>query len=193
LGAARETVDEFAAGIENRQAPAATVALILCRALLAEADGELLAAAEYFRHARTLYQTLPRPYEAALAAEGAGRCALTGGPETTAGIAELDTAAQELDAIGAVWDAARVRAELRAHQSAERRPPGRPGYGERLSPREQEVAELAGAGMSNREIAATLYLSPRTVEQHVARALKKSGVLSRQDLARTDRSGEPGS
>ncbi|MGQ4419160.1 response regulator transcription factor [Streptomyces sp. SAS_269] len=37
--------------------------------------------------------------------------------------------------------------------------------------------------MSNREIAATLHLSPRTVEQHVARALQKIGVRSRQQLA----------
>ncbi|WP_436840662.1 response regulator transcription factor [Streptomyces griseoloalbus] len=44
--------------------------------------------------------------------------------------------------------------------------------------------ELAAAGMSNREIAATLHLSPRTVEQHVARALQKTGVHSRQQLGR---------
>ncbi|MFC3588194.1 response regulator transcription factor [Streptantibioticus rubrisoli] len=65
---------------------------------------------------------------------------------------------------------ARVRAELRAHRRTPRRPPGRPSYGNRLSPREQEVAALAGTGLTNREITATLHLSPRTVEQHVARA-----------------------
>jgi RNA polymerase sigma factor (sigma-70 family) len=59
---------------------------------------------------------------------------------------------------------------------------GRPGYGDQLSPREREVAELAGQGLSNREIATTLHLSPRTVEQHVARAMYKLRVHSRQQL-----------
>ncbi|MFF3689752.1 ATP-binding protein [Streptomyces sp. NPDC002187] len=191
LDPARDMVDEFAAGIESRQAPAATAALTWCRALLAEADRAFPEAAEGFRRARTSYQALPRPYEAALAAEAAGRCALAGSPETTAGISELTVAAEELEGLGTTWDVARVRAELRAHPSAERRPPGRPRYGARLSPREQEVAELASAGLSNREIAATLHLSPRTVEQHVARALKKLGAVSRRDLTLTDRGGKP--
>ncbi|WP_406397347.1 helix-turn-helix transcriptional regulator [Streptomyces sp. NBC_00879] len=188
---AREMVDEFAAGTEGRQAPAAAAALMSCRALLAEADGAFPEAAEYFRRARACYQALPRPYEAALAAEAVGRCALAGNLDTTAGISKLATSTEELEVLGATWDVARVRAVLRAHPGAERRPPGRPRYGERLSPREQEVAELAGAGLSNREIAATLHLSPRTVEQHVARSLRKLGAVSRRDLAVTDRGGKP--
>ncbi|WP_159400145.1 LuxR family transcriptional regulator [Streptomyces griseochromogenes] len=184
---ARELVVEFAAGIEERQAPTATAALVRCHALLAEADGAFPEAAEHFRHARTRYQSLPRPYDAALMAEAAGRCALAGSPETAAGVSELADAAQELEALAATWDLARVRAQLRAHPGAERPARGRPRYDERLSPREQEVAELAGAGLSNREIAATLHLSPRTVEQHVARALRKLGVPSRNDLTLKDR------
>jgi DNA-binding CsgD family transcriptional regulator len=185
-------VDEFAAGIENRQTPAAVAALTWCRALLAEANGQSTEAAECFRRARARYQALPRPYEAALAGEASGRCALAGSPENTAGVSELAGAGDELEALGATWDVARVRAALRAHTSVERRPRGRPSYGDQLSPREQEVAELAGAGLSNREIAATLHLSPRTVEQHVARAIKKLGAFSRRDLALLDRNGMPG-
>ncbi|MBL1102128.1 LuxR C-terminal-related transcriptional regulator [Streptomyces coffeae] len=193
LDTAREMVDEFAAGIKSRQAPAAAAALTSCRAVLAEADGERRTAVEHFRHARTRYQALPRPYEAALAAEAVGRCTLGDSTDTAAGISELTTAADELYAIGATWDVARVRAELRSHPSARRRPPGRPSYGDRLSPREQETAELAGAGMSNREIASALHLSPRTVEQHVARAIKKLGVASRHALGSMARNGEQGS
>ncbi|MFF3403436.1 LuxR C-terminal-related transcriptional regulator [Streptomyces sp. NPDC002659] len=191
LDTARTMVDEFSAGIETRQAPAAAAALMWCRALLAEADGELAAAGEHFRYARKLYQALPRPYEAALIAEAGGRCALAGGLETATGIQELATAAHEFEVLGATWDAARARAELRTHQNAHPlRRTGRVSYDERLSPREQEVAQLAGYGMSNREIAATLYLSPRTVESHVARAIRKVGALSRRDLARMVRNGE---
>ncbi|WP_282796633.1 LuxR C-terminal-related transcriptional regulator [Streptomyces sp. CC224B] len=98
------------------------------------------------------------------------------------GLAELSFAAGQFSDLGAVWDAARVRALSRTHRP-ERRRPGRPSYRDQLSPREREVAELAGNGLTNREIATTLHLSPRTVEQHVARAMRKLGTASRQELA----------
>ncbi|WP_342673231.1 MULTISPECIES: helix-turn-helix transcriptional regulator [unclassified Streptomyces] len=50
-------------------------------------------------------------------------------------------------------------------------------------PRQAEVAQLAASGLTNREIAATLHLSPRTVEQHIVRAMRKTGALSRRGLA----------
>ncbi|MEN1973508.1 MULTISPECIES: LuxR C-terminal-related transcriptional regulator [unclassified Cellulomonas] len=52
-----------------------------------------------------------------------------------------------------------------------------------LSDREREVALLARAGLSNREIAARLFLSVRTVESHMYRALRKLGLAARTDLA----------
>lgn len=51
-----------------------------------------------------------------------------------------------------------------------------------LSDREHEVAVLAADGLTNREIAERLHLSPRTVENHVHRALRKLGVTSRSRL-----------
>lgn len=51
-----------------------------------------------------------------------------------------------------------------------------------LSEREQEVALLAQAGLSNREIAARLFLSVRTVENHMFRTLRKLGLGSRSEL-----------
>ncbi|RMI02038.1 helix-turn-helix transcriptional regulator, partial [Cellulomonas triticagri] len=53
-----------------------------------------------------------------------------------------------------------------------------------LTVREQEVAALAGRGMSNRAIAHELGLSVRTVENHVSRGLHKLGLHSRSDLIR---------
>lgn len=52
----------------------------------------------------------------------------------------------------------------------------------RLTPREQEIVELAVSGQSNREIARTLSLSTRTVEGHLYRIFAKLGVSSRADL-----------
>lgn len=60
---------------------------------------------------------------------------------------------------------------------------GRRGYGNAPSPRGRDVARLPAQGRTNREIAEVLFLSPRTVEQHVARVLRKLGVTSRGALA----------
>jgi len=51
-----------------------------------------------------------------------------------------------------------------------------------LTPRQREVAALAAAGFSNRQIAAQLYLGVRTVESHVAAALRSLGLRRRGDL-----------
>ncbi|MER5639065.1 AAA family ATPase [Kitasatospora sp. NPDC002227] len=58
-------------------------------------------------------------------------------------------------------------------------PPGRRGYGGQLSPRERQVAELLATGAANQDIARTLFLSPRTVENHVASVLRKLGTTRR--------------
>lgn len=53
---------------------------------------------------------------------------------------------------------------------------------ERLTPREQEVRELVSAGLRNREIAARLHLSEKTVKHHVGQVLQKLGLPSRRGL-----------
>ncbi|MDV5143719.1 helix-turn-helix transcriptional regulator [Streptomyces sp. SBC-4] len=181
---ARAMADEFAAGLEGRDAPSAEAALAWAQGVLAEHTGKTAEAVAHYERSAAAYRALPRPYHAALTAESAARRTLALGEDSGPAVAALSECAEAFDVLGATWDGARTRAHLRRHQpSGERRPPGRPGYGDVLSPREAEVAELAAAGMSNREIATTLHLSPRTVEQHVARALQKTGVHSRQQLA----------
>ena len=69
-----------------------------------------------------------------------------------------------------------------------------PGRGA-LTPRESDVAELAAQGLANREIAARLAISERTVEVHLSNAYRKIGTRSRTGLAhallfRTDQIGE---
>jgi len=82
-------------------------------------------------------------------------------------------------------DARRVRAQLKASGAWRG---GRVGYGEGLSPREAEVARLAAGGMTNRDIAEALCISPRTVEIHVAAALRKLRLRSRHELGDPRRS-----
>jgi DNA-binding NarL/FixJ family response regulator len=53
-----------------------------------------------------------------------------------------------------------------------------------LSPRESEVVKLVAEGMTTREIAQTLFISPKTVERHRANVLEKLGLRDRVDLTR---------
>jgi DNA-binding NarL/FixJ family response regulator len=51
-----------------------------------------------------------------------------------------------------------------------------------LTPTEEQVAELAAAGRTNREVAVELFMSPKTVEANLARAYPKLGIASRAQL-----------
>ncbi len=52
-----------------------------------------------------------------------------------------------------------------------------------LTPREHEVVALLGAGLSNRDIAKKLFISPATAARHVANILAKLGFSSRSQVA----------
>jgi len=53
---------------------------------------------------------------------------------------------------------------------------------DQLSPQEMQIANMAAEGLSNREIAQRLYLSPRTVGSHLYRLFPKLGITSRAQL-----------
>lgn len=63
---------------------------------------------------------------------------------------------------------------------------------EGLSAREREVAALTADGSSNREIAAALFLSHKTVEKHLGAAFRKLGISSRAALGRRLADSEAG-
>jgi DNA-binding NarL/FixJ family response regulator len=82
--------------------------------------------------------------------------------------------------------AVRLSAEHGARCEGYRPPAGRGDMSAaRLTPRESEVASLAAAGRSNREIADQMHLSLRTVENHLQRAFVKLGVNDRSALSKT--------
>jgi predicted ATPase/DNA-binding CsgD family transcriptional regulator len=62
-------------------------------------------------------------------------------------------------------------------------PRPRPVSADGLSEREREVARLAAEGLSNKEIAARLHVSVRTVESHIRHTLTKAGLVNRTQLA----------
>jgi DNA-binding CsgD family transcriptional regulator len=56
-----------------------------------------------------------------------------------------------------------------------------------LTPAERQIAALVARGHRTKEVAAQLFLSPKTVEGHLSRIYGKLGVRSRAELARTFR------
>jgi DNA-binding CsgD family transcriptional regulator len=88
----------------------------------------------------------------------------------------LENALAICDELAAVLWSQRVRDELGRISG---RAPGRLA----LTPTERRVAELVAEGRTNREVAATLYLSPRTVESNLTRIYRKLDVRSRTELA----------
>ncbi|MDA5283836.1 LuxR family transcriptional regulator [Streptomyces sp. Isolate_45] len=97
----------------------------------------------------------------------------------------LRAAQEAFERLGARPWAERAAAELRA--SGESRPgPETESPTDRLTPQELQVARLAAAGLTNRDIGSQLFLSPRTVGYHLYNAYPKLGVSSRVELARLD-------
>ena len=92
----------------------------------------------------------------------------------------LREAAETLDALGSARRAERARRELRASGETVRR--RTPEAWDQLTPQELQIAQLAAAGLSNRQIGERLYLSHRTVGTHLHRLFPKLGVSSRAEL-----------
>jgi DNA-binding CsgD family transcriptional regulator/tetratricopeptide (TPR) repeat protein len=96
-----------------------------------------------------------------------------------------------LDRLGATAVAAKLRQDLReAGIAVPRRWPKGGGHGSGLTARQAEVLALLSEHMSNAEIADQLFLSPRTVEHHVAAVLSKLNATSRDEAV--DKASEQG-
>ncbi len=93
---------------------------------------------------------------------------------------QLRTAYQMFAEMGADGFAERAARELRATgERVRNRTTGTPA---RLTARETQIARLAGDGLSNPEIAAQLFMSPRTVEYHLHKVFTKFAISSRNQL-----------
>ncbi|MEY9856977.1 DNA-binding CsgD family transcriptional regulator [Catenulispora sp. GAS73] len=184
LGEAEDLVADFARGFGDRAIPATRAALETCRALLAQGRDDHAEAAAAWEVAAAAWQVLPRPYYALLAREQKACCLLKAG-ESEAALSQWTEAAQGLAVLGAEKDADRVATTLQEHGGKKpgRRKAGRRGYGNELSPREQEVVELLLSGLTNREIAIALSRSPKTVAAQLNSAMRKHGVTTRTALA----------
>jgi DNA-binding CsgD family transcriptional regulator len=100
----------------------------------------------------------------------------------SAAAVQLTSAVEAFDKLGAITWAERSTAELAAVGQAAARAKA-PGVLARLTPQEYQIVMLAARGLSNREIAARLFLSHRTVGYHLYKAYPKLDVCARAQLA----------
>ncbi len=132
------------------------------------------------------YQDASRPLMRAKALEAAAVTFINAGDRIQARAAFLQ-AVDIYTSLGAATDIAQLQARFRAY-GIRRGPHAKhrqasSGW-DSLTPTETKIAALVEGGMSNPEIAAKLFLSPRTVATHVSHILKKLNVHSRTDIAR---------
>ena len=147
-----------------------------CRAMLLAARGDVDAAANAAQLAMVEHQRVPMPFERARTQLLVGQLERRQ-RHNQAASAALNEALQTFEQLGTPLWAERTRTEL-----------GRANVGPHrdatLTPSEQRVAELAASGMTNRDVAAALFISPKTVEANLSRIYRKLGINSRAALGR---------
>jgi ATP/maltotriose-dependent transcriptional regulator MalT len=156
------------------------------RAAVLLAQDEPLAAARAATEAAEIAAAAGARLPAAFAVALAGR-ALSAAGERTRAIAVLREAERELDACGSLRVRDEMRRELRRLGArAEPRGPATPGESgvAALTTRERQIADLVTDRRTNREIAAELFLSAKTVESHLRNIFVKLGASSRVEVAR---------
>jgi len=148
-----------------------------CRSMWLAARGDVVAAMRIAEHAMVVHARLPMPFERARTQLLLGQLQRRQ-RQKDASSNTFREALRAFDAMGAALWVDRTRAELARAKVARRRDV----VG--LTPSEQRVAELAASGMTNRDVAAALFISPKTVEANLARIYRKLGIKSRAELGR---------
>jgi DNA-binding CsgD family transcriptional regulator len=145
-----------------------------CRSMWLAAHGDVAAADQMAQHALREHARLPMPFERARTQLLRGQLFRRQRRKDLAGAA-LHDALNTFEALDTPLWAERVRAEIARTRVSATHDLG-------LTPSELRVAELAASGMTNRDVAATLFISPKTVEHNLARAYRKLGIHSRAEL-----------
>jgi DNA-binding CsgD family transcriptional regulator len=176
--------DDIAAAITRYQRWAATTGqpwgaalLARCRAMLAPDDDT----EQHYLQAIALHEPRSRPFERARSALLYGEW-LRRARRRRDARTHLTTALHTFEQLGSTPWATRARAELGASGATVTRTAVADVFAA-LTPQEQQITQLAAQGMSNGDIAAQLFLSPRTVAYHLYKAYPKLGITSRTELA----------
>ena len=175
--------DEFLAPLEttahHRGHRSASARLGYVRGRLLAARGDLPGAEEAFEQARARLAGLPLPYERARVDFAHGITLRRAGRRRDAA-ALLATARLSFAALGAQVYVDRCDRELKTGRPA---PRGTEADAQGLTEQERTVAGLVATGLTNKEVAASMLLSVKTVQFHLTRVYAKLGVRSRSELA----------
>jgi DNA-binding CsgD family transcriptional regulator len=169
------------AGFEHwaiHTAPPWALALVpRCRGLLSAGA----TADRHFAEALRLHGPSSRPFERARTQLLYGE-ALRRARRRAEAREHLRAAFTTFEQLGASPWAERARTELRASGETARR--RNPGTLDQLTPQELQIVRFVGQGASNRDVAAQLFLSPRTIDYHLRQVFAKLGISSRAELIR---------
>jgi DNA-binding CsgD family transcriptional regulator len=163
--------------LEQGTFPEARALVIRSRALLASADE----ADALFQEALRAHATTERPLEQARTALLYGEY-LRRERRRADAREPLRTALEVFERLGAVAWAERARSELRATGETARK--REPNTVDQLTRQELQVARAVAQGVTNRDVAAQLFISPRTVDHHLRSIFQKLGISSRSELIR---------
>ena len=174
---ARRTAAELEAiaKTSGRERVAALAALARGRIALAAEDPE---ASDLLQRAVNLFAALPSPLGAARARLELARAHSGSAPEVAVDLARR--ARTELESLGAVREADAASALMRTLGAKGRAGPKDYGL---LSRRELDVLRLVGEGLTNSEIGARLFISPKTAEHHMSRIYSKLQLRNRSEVA----------
>jgi len=177
---AERALDRLVPGPGRWASPWQTVIEARGRALVAAARGDLEAADAGLERALAVQERLPMPLERGRTL--LAQAAVLRRAKQKAAAREAAVAARRVfENLGAAAWAARAGTELARIAPA--------AAGHALTPTEARVAELVASGHSNKEVAAQLYMSVKTVEANLSRVFAKLGVRSRTELAARAASG----
>ena len=170
-----EVLDWYEGNAQRLERVSALANCARCRGLLAAQGGDLDDAPAAFHDALEHHATVVLPLDRArtLLALGTTQRRMKRRREARA---TLEEALEVFEGMGAALWAERARGELKRIS----RRAASPGA---LTPAEARVAALVAEGKTNKEVAAALFLSDRTVEGHLARIFGKLGIRHRTELA----------
>lgn len=175
LDEARALVEQLDASSEANHHPWSTAMTLRCQALLAATQGDNGVAVELLRQALDQQKAVPMPFELARTRLLLGHVYRRAGQRNDAR-RELEYARAAFQGLGTPIQERQAQTELASVG-------GRRRQDQLLTPVEQRISQLVAAGQTNREVAAALFISVRTVESHLARIYRKLGVRSRTELA----------
>jgi DNA-binding CsgD family transcriptional regulator len=177
VGRARETAAQLQALAEVAGRERVQALDALARGRIAAASGDEIAA-ELLQQAVNLFAGLRQRLETARARFELARCLAEQSPEVAIDVGKR--AYNELEGLGATRETDAAAAFLRTLGVKVGSGPRGDGA---LSKREREVLRLLSEGHTNAEIAARLFISPKTAEHHVGRIYQKLGLRTRAEAA----------